>query len=387
MSWMPGRNKSTRAKQLILLLSDSDPHKQHKAAEELRTLGTDAVVPLVDQLAEKDIGRNKIITQILTKIGPAGIPAFKEAMNGKHPLVQAQVISILGQFDHPDIVPVLVQSARSEFFTVRSRAAIALGNTANPQVIPVIQNLLSDPEPDVRGPAVLALGRFSREQDLELIADLLLEDTDLRVRQAAARALGMTRLAKAAPYLVQAMRDSAWWIGASPIGLVLIQALEQIGKPAVDELIEALKFPEVVIRRCAVDALGRIGDPLALESLQMALYDVHYDVGHAAAQALASFGQPALNILVEALRHPEAWIRQQSITGLEKIGDRSAAPAILALVNDEDRAVQLQAIRTLGILGDRQALPILNSLSENRQERELSQAARQARDSIQQKNR
>jgi HEAT repeat protein len=74
-----------------------------------------------------------------------------------------------------------------------------------------------------------------------------------------------------------------------------------------------------------------------MEPLGMALYDLHHEVGKVSAESLARFGAPALEILVEALSHPEMWIRIHAIEALSRINDARVTPILLQVLNDPER--------------------------------------------------
>ena len=65
---------------------------------------------------------------------------------------------------------------------------------------------------------------------------------------------------------------------------------------------------------------------------------------------------PALPILLKALRHPEAWLRQQAVIGLAKSRSAQVVPALLSSLSDENREVRKQIIQSLGELHDPRAL-------------------------------
>jgi len=188
---------------------------------------------------------------------------------------------------------------------------------------------------------------------------------------AAARALGATEHPDAIPYLLLALRDPFWWYEREKAADELLKAIETMGTKAVDPLLEALNESEGTVRRFAAVLLGRIGDPRAIEPLRMALYDMHFEVGQAAAESLAGFGPMGLKRLAEALHHPETWLRQHAIFGLTLSGDKRIVPVILDMLNDPDQEVQKQAIQSLGQLGDERALPALQAIAANRADREM----------------
>jgi HEAT repeat protein len=258
-----------------------------------------------------------------------------------------------------------------------------LGEIGNPQAIQLLLTALKDKEDSVRMSAALALGKFRNPATFDEIANLLLDDPKIEVRQAAARAFTATKNPKTLPYLMQALRDSFWWYERGEASASdLLRAIEVMGQDAVDPLIEALSDAEGTVRKFAAELLGRIGDKRAIESLGMAIYDLHFDVGKAAAESLARFGPASLEVLQEALTHPEAGIREHAIGALGKIQHASVAPLLLELLNDPERVVRKQVIQSLSELRDLRAIPALQEIASDRVDREMSALAKQALQNI-----
>ena len=104
---------------------------------------------------------------------------------------------------------------------------------------------------------------------------------------------------------------------------------------------------------------------------------MHHEVGKASAEALAQFGVPSLDILIEALSHPEMWIRIHSIQALATIKDSRIAPVLLQMLNDPEREVKKQVIESMGVLKDKSILPALQAIVANRADREFHALAKQ----------
>ncbi|MCL4527852.1 MAG: HEAT repeat domain-containing protein, partial [Chloroflexi bacterium] len=290
----------------------------------------------------------------------------------------------LGQIKDRSSVPALLDALRGEFYTVRAKSATALGNIGDPQAIQSLLIAFKDKEDNVRASAVLALGKFHNPATFDDIANLLLDDSKIEVRQAAAHVFGETKNPQTLPYLMQALRDSFWWYERGEGSASdLLQAIQKMGANAVDPLIEALSDDEETVRKFAAILLGRIGDERAIESLGMAIYDLHFDVGQAAAESLAHFGAASLEVLQEALKHPEAGIREHAISALGKIKHASVAPLLIDALKDPERVVRKQAIQSLGELRDPYATPPLQEIAANRVDREMAALAKQAIQNIQ----
>lgn len=372
MNWLTGGHQG-EAKRLIAQLSDST--KRDIAAKELIKLGADSVPPLIDALQTQDLSLLLYYQQILARI-PSATPALTKTLATAHPIIRARAAEIFGMSKDKSAIPALLDASKGEYFTVRSRAALALGNIGDAQVVPELLPLLKDREGEVRAAACVALGKFRDPATFDEIANILLDDMKIEVCQSAALALGDTKHPAAIPYFMEALRDSFWWFEREQAIADLLNAIEKMGAPVVEPLIEALGNQEGTVRRFAAIVLGNLRDPRALEELSMALYDLHHEVGKAAAEALAKFGPQALDVLTESIHHPEAGIRENAVVALGKIQDVRVAPVLTEMLNDPQREIQKLALQSLGQLRDQRALSVLQEVAANRADRELAAMAK-----------
>ena len=355
-----------------------DDTKREQASEEILKQGGGSAPILIAALQTDDEQMIQIYKHLLVQLGSAAIPALTESLRGDHPAIRGHAAEILGEIKDPDTLSALLDALRSEFYTVRSRAAIALGKIGDKKVIQPIVAALADPETEVRIGAVTALESFCDPSTFNDMADLLLEDPHIEVRQAAAKALGYTKHPQALHYLMVALEDPFWWYEREDEASILLDAIHSMGVLALDSLLEALKNSEGTMRRFAAILLGRLADQRAIEPLNMALYDTHFEVGQAAAASLAGFGPVGLKRLAEAIKHPEPWLRQHAIYGLTLSGDKRITPLILEMINDPERDVQKQAVQSLGELEDMRALPTLSAVASNRADKEMYKLAKEA---------
>ncbi len=374
MSWITG-GKQGEAKRLLSQLADSA--RRDQAARDLIGLGAEAVTPLLETLQTRDLNLLPLYEQILARI-PSASPALIKLLSTAHPLVRGRVAEIFGISKDRSAVPALLDALQGEYFTVRSRAAIALGRMGEAKAIEPLLGLLKDREDEVRISACLALGYFKDPSTFDEITNILLDDPKIEVRQAAAKALGNTQHSKALPYLMEALRDPFWWYEREMQAGDLFTAIEKMGGMAVEPLIEALKDHEGAVRKYAALVLGRIGDPRAIEPLGMALYDLHHDVGKASAEALTSFGGSSFEVLVEALDHPEMWIRIHSVDVLPKVKEPRVALVLLEMLKDPEREVIKHVIQAMGELKDPRTLPALQEIMAQRGDREMHALAKEA---------
>jgi HEAT repeat protein len=374
MNWLTGgRFAQGSTKRLIAQLADSS--KRDSVAKELIKLGADAVPPLIDALQTQDPNLILYYQHILARISSA-TPALTKTLATAHPIVRGRVAEIFGINKDRSVIPALLDALKGEYFTVRSRAALALGNIGDPNVIPALLPLLKDKEDEVRSAACVAIAKFCDPSTFDDITTVLLDDPIIEVRQSAARALGETKHRAALPFLMEALRDSSWWFEREQAASDLLNAIKNMGPAAVEPLIKALGDREGTVRRYAATVLGEMGDIRSIEELGMTLYDLHTEVGKVAADALAKFGAPAVDIFIEALNHPEAAIRENAVASLGKIQDARVTPVLIKMLRDPERTVQIQTIQSLTQLHDQRALPALQEIVSSRADRELSALAK-----------
>ena len=109
-------------------------------------------------------------------------------------------------------------------------------------------------------------------------------------------------------------------------------------------------------RQEAVQELGRLKTPVAVEELVKALDDVALPVREQAAHALGEIGDKrALPPLMRKLSDPASGIEGAAATALGKIGDRAALPSLAAAAQLGPLPRQLAAIEALGRLPDARA--------------------------------
>ncbi|MBL8102974.1 MAG: HEAT repeat domain-containing protein [Anaerolineales bacterium] len=373
MDWLSG-SKHGQAKKLIAQLADGT--KRDQAARELIGMGADAVLPLIDALQTQDLNLLLTYQHILARI-PSASPHLIKTLGTAHPLVRARVAEVFSLSKDKNAIPALMEAVKGEFFTVRSRAALALGNIGDARVVPVLFPLLKDNDDEVRIAACVAIGKFRDPSTFDEITNVLLDDPKIEVRQAAAKVLGETKHPAAIPFLMEALRDSFWWYEKEQSAQVLLDAIESMGSAIVVPLIEALGDREVTVRKYAAMVLGNLRDARAIEELGMAVYDLHHEVSQAAAEALAKFGAPAIGLLSEALRHPEAAVREHAVIGLGKIQDAHVVPLLIEMLHDSDRVVKKQAILSLTEFKDPRADLPLREIANDRADRELAMLAKQ----------
>lgn len=229
-------------------------------------------------------------------------------------------------------------------------------NERNSVADPVAEQIsaLMDEDWAVREDAAAALGRL-KDARAVMPLTVLLRDEDRAVRQAAIGAL--TSIGEpAVEALGRCLNEESLQVqeAASEI-------LAGIGDGRVfDPLVKALGSTDWIVRMHAIKALGRIGEPEAVPALVPLLQDKVKAVREEAAGALAAIGTASIPSLVQALRHEEWLVRLHAVEALGKLKSPDAVePLLFALFNDHDSAIKEDVVRALGDIGDAGAVEFL----------------------------
>lgn len=225
---------------LAAALKASEPEERALAARGLPELGRRAVPLLLDMLNEDSAVVRRHAAQALGEMGteaaPAG-PALLDALSDPDRGVRAAASHAVSQIVAPE------------------EAASAL--------IP----LLDDKEHAVRAAAASALEAVADHADAAVPKlAVRTEDKYPAVRVAAAQALDAIgpEAAEAAPALVRLL------VEASMESAIARASLVQIGEPAVDPLMAALRSPNRRAQWLAAQALSEIGEPAVKSLLEVA---------------------------------------------------------------------------------------------------------------------
>ncbi|GIP13010.1 MULTISPECIES: virulence factor [Paenibacillus] len=133
--------------------------------------------------------------------------------------------------------------------------------------------------------------------------------------------------------------DSDW-----RIRYAALEALQQPGPEALPLLAQALRDPQMQLRRLAVVYLGDVRTPEAMELLYEALRDSSAAVRRTAGDTLSDIGDPAATgPMIAALRDSSKLVRWRAARFLYEVGTDDALEALRAAADDPEFEVGLQA--------------------------------------------
>jgi HEAT repeat protein len=206
---------------------------------------------------------------------------------------------------------------------------------------------LRDPDRNVRVRAALDLGRRRDNALVEALVEALCTDPDFNVRETLVWALVRVSDAAVAP-LIARLSD--------PIPLARMSAAHALGKigdpRAVDALIEVLHDSDLEVVARAAFALGQIGDARAAPALVGVLGHDNRELEATMASVLERFAASAVQPLIRALGHENWRAREQAADALRVIGAKDAIPSLAPLLADPCWQVRFAAVNALGNLGE-----------------------------------
>jgi HEAT repeat protein len=136
--------------------------------------------------------------------------------------------------------------------------------------------------------------------------------------------------------------------------------LRSLAGPHQDALLPLLTDPDPDVRIFTADILGACGDATAVPPLCDALlHDPDVNVRYQAAVSLGELGYPeAASALNRALGDDE-WVRFAVIEALMKIGHESSIQALAGALKDSSELVASMIVDALAAMGNRKAAPLL----------------------------
>ncbi len=361
--------KRKRLKELTANLYDDNHDVRKAAAKELDELGWQ---PDRDEtgaaywVAKKEWGK-------CVQIGAPAVRLLLDSLESKDTWSrdQEEIIRTLGDIGSPQAVETLVAALNDDSKYRRESVTEAIGKIGGVRAVEALVSILEDESPSVRIKAIKALDHIGWQPDQKKVGVqywtvkyLYWHGKDEQVRQGAAESLRRTSWkpdaseAGAAYWIVRRQWDKCVEIGVPAVMPLFVtlqdsdenvreaaaEALEHIGKPAVDLLTSALDqhfswaytdASSLVLRITAAKVLGKIGDPRAIEVLIRMFHQSERTSEHkrAAADALAMIGEPAVEPLLAALAVKNQCDWQGVAWALGQIGDKRAVEPLINLLS------------------------------------------------------
>jgi HEAT repeat protein len=277
--------------------------------------------------------------------------------------------------DVSEAVPALTMALEVDSEGIRSAAADALGEIGGQTAVGALLAALDDPQAEVRAAAVRSLGALADPIAADGLAHLLAKDPQEEVRCEAADALGRLGQRSAVGALIEALKDRGPGVRAKAA-----EALGALGDPratgglfaglhdktnneavrswmaiglakcgdrrAIPVLLEAFRPGEAsAVMLSIIEAMGRSADRRCVAPLLQAID--HYDAWPAALEALGRIGGPVAAAKLRSLAAAgQGDFSAAALRALEVCDGPSAAKLAFDLLRSEDVGYYLTAAAT-----------------------------------------
>jgi len=399
--------RGTRA--LLRALDDEDSNVRVAAAEALGSVapaGEDSRA-LAEEALANVLGSSEMLLKLaaldsLTRL-EARLPWSFYAPHARDPLLRRHAIVAAAGSNEADAIAEVASATSDPSATIAREAIVALGEciAAHPDAVTLdlARNLLRDQsaaharvrelargaaDGRARGAAMLVLGLLAHDADVQLLVEAL-EDDDVAPR--AEQALGLFGASVIGP-LVEASRDAHPARRAAILALVASLGSSR-ASPGPETFREALGDPSPDVAAAAARGLGASGDASDLARLigfvanadgriaatsaaaVTAIASRHPDEARKMRDAIdprggdAGVGCALVLAMAEtrvatsadvvfaqsALSNSDARVRRAAVDALATTRAKAAAESVEFALADEERDVQLAAVRALGRLG------------------------------------
>lgn len=233
-----------------------------------------------------------------------------------------------------DLLPETLKQLSSKDASSRRNAAAELGQTNDFRAVPGLIRALRDSDPFVRAQAADSLKFLRARQASSELTRLLVNDPEVRVRQAASQALAQIADPKTTPVLIQCLKD-----------------------------------PEDKVRYGCIKALGVLRDPTAVAPLSELANDPN---SHLAGQALSALGSiessEAKEVVKSKLEAKDPRIQSAACWASARQHDDAGMQVCIKLLSSQDAKMRLDAANALRLMGDGRAEAALQKALEKERE-------------------
>lgn len=381
---------------LLAALESSESEIADIAFDGIMNIGARAVKPALDKIGRVEPPVAVRILQFLEKVKSADTPAavslfaqnpddalrqalaktlganpsdksfatLKDMLNDPDETVRRNAVAgIAGMLDYDGALTALINKFKDINGHVRREACLAMGNSTSNQLIePLFTVVTTEPYGDVREAAASVLARRKDPAITKRLLEMLDSDNS-RIRETISRTIWQCSSTIAVDSLIQKLNDKEWRVAVnSCFSLENMKDLKSIFP-----LKELLKNGDWQIRIAALSALRAFKSKELKQFFVPLLADENPQVAKLAVVALSELGDKTLDIdLQKHIKHNRWEVRYQIVKALGTIKSQSSVSTLIQMVEkDESNAVRARAILALARIGDKKAADAVAAVLDN----------------------
>jgi len=348
----------------LLALLRGAPAVAQGAARSLKQLGAIAEPQLIDAVRNGSSEERRLLVPLLAGKRSAR-DALMECLEDDDPTVRALSCDALARTSDPAAVPAIFALLGDADARVGQAALAAIQSLGSEQTRRLALEAGFAPDPRVRRAALRIIGYFGYPEGLHALLEGI-RASDEKLRETALAGLPFIDDPAAQAALLQASSDESARTRTSAVRALGHTA----GEPAVlERLRSALGDGDPWVRYYACQALGRLRDDSATETIASLLDDDFGQVRVAAVEALAHLrGARAFEVLSGVLGASDADLNRAALLAVGMSKRAEALPHLLSALASSDAATRLVALSALGELGLPEALPSIAAATRDADE-------------------
>ncbi|NLI77588.1 MAG: tetratricopeptide repeat protein [Candidatus Riflebacteria bacterium] len=376
--------EETAFPEIRTFLSDADSEIRMAAVQALGSFqNPDGIPLLIERFIDPSWVVRREACKSIIRYGPAAYSPLLSALGSLEEDVRYWALRAIGELKPPGAFHELLKLLRDRSWNVRKTTAEILATFGEDALIE-LTNLATESDAEVRFWVLQSLGRIGSKISLPLLFKAL-EDPSEAIRTAAQKALAnygpvilddlFTLFKSENRRLLESVVQTFRNMGSETVLPRLCQnlgkyddhvnywirrALEAFGPTARKAVVALLESKNHEIRRQALLAMGRIGQPGDVEIVIPHLKDEHWPARIAAAETLGVLGDAAaVEPLMDALDDDDEDLALAATRSLGALGDHRAVPALLSAMGREYWTLKLTVVGILGRMRVQRAVPDL----------------------------
>lgn len=278
-------------------------YKKKEVLEALIHIDDPSVLNILRRLvrSEETAVRTLAIETISKLRAMEDVPLLKQCLKDADPQIRVAGVQALGRFKDAELCSLVLPLMQDGHWEVRMTVTKAIGEAGFREWLPRLALMACDKDKEVREAALKQIEKHAGPEVIEpLIAASLDEETNIRMRaqyilrQADPQWECSPQARNMIPFLKKRLKHSDWWVRRcatetlAAIGEMRVQKAAVVvkRKTPLEVFMEMTQALDNDIRLAGVEALGSLGNNLAVPVLVKALTDRDPPVRRAAADSL-----------------------------------------------------------------------------------------------------
>ncbi len=338
----------------------------------IRSLGalkdSGSVAMLLDTLDSGDPRARGVVIEALVQIGDTGaLPDLIELLTAddSDPELRAALIGALGRFGDASVNPYLLEMLEQESTDDQTRInlLLSLGNLPQPGLWKKLAPWLEDDNPQVANAAIYAISLLEDPEALDALYPLL-ESDDMNLQISVLTLLAEMNAQGSASRVLSLLDSENTAVKSTAIQVLgVLEDRSVLGR--IRRELEEATDPNV--RVASVMTLGELKDTKSADRLAVLLESGGLDMKMASMEALGKIGGPvARKALRKQMEEGEFWIAYAARISLARQGDRQVLDGILEGLENPNPDERAETVRMLGEVGGKEVIePLLGMLDDS----------------------